>query len=147
MSKKPSLDEYTELYLSRFSGSREKAKREYDFNMGTILPSVDSSPIYKDLLKQVRYADSIYIPEQSGLLFAYGKPNDSELLKKDFESAINKAFRVDIIYRNQSKATKDPKDYINASNIYENIDDLIRCRYICKYMDGPRFLCELLQKH
>ena len=67
------------------------------------------------------------------------------LLTKPFSSAIDKLYRSNILYNRQFP--EPPRSgWIEPPELYEKIEDLIRTRLVCKYMDGPRFVCEALMR-
>jgi ppGpp synthetase/RelA/SpoT-type nucleotidyltranferase len=88
--------------------------------------------------------------------YAVGNPNllfyppdrvdDLRILQKPFRSVIDKLYRRNVLYNSSYPAA--PRDgFIEVVNFYEEIDDLLRTMIVCKYMDGPKYVCENLSAY
>jgi hypothetical protein len=123
------------------------AERSYIFNMRAAHQSVTDSVILSQIITELRSLPARYATGRPHLLFyPPAIPAELGLLTKPFGSAIDKLYRSNILYNRQFP---DPPrgGWIEAAELYEKIDDLIRARLVCKYMDGPRFVCEALMCH
>jgi ppGpp synthetase/RelA/SpoT-type nucleotidyltranferase len=78
--------------------------------------------------EQLLFASKIYVPT---------------LLSKSYESAIDKCYRNNCVF-NKKYPSPPAKGFFDGSNLYESINDLLRCRIVCRYMDGPEFVCNIL---
>ncbi|WP_316174555.1 hypothetical protein [Bradyrhizobium sp. SZCCHNRI1073] len=64
---------------------------------------------------------------------------------KPFKSVVDKIYRSNVLYNRQYPLP--PKTgLLEPPRLYEQIEDLIRTRLVCKYMDGPRFVCDALKQ-
>lgn len=149
MTEKPSFEDYLERVVEGlgFPDDPQNAERLYEFNMRAALQSVNSGPVMSGILAQLRELAREYSGGRPELLFfPAGDINDISLRHKPFRSTINKVYRHDIVY---NRAFPDePRDgFIKPSEIYEKIDDILRTRLVCKYMDGPKFVCEGLKTY
>ncbi|WP_349507498.1 hypothetical protein, partial [Agrobacterium pusense] len=86
-----------------------------------------------------------YLGGQPDLLF-YSREiaEDLNLRVKPFSSVLGKLHRRNVIFNN--KWPSPSKSYVNPANLYSEIDDLLRTRLVCRYLDGPRFVSEHLKQ-
>jgi hypothetical protein len=125
---------------------RVTAERNYEFNMRAAHQSIASSSVMNGVMLALKDMTSRYAPGRPDLLFYPAEiPADFGLKKKPFESVINKLYRKNVLYNKSFPGTS--RDTIRPENFYEEIDDLIRTRIVCKYMDGPKFVCEELKRY
>ncbi|WP_444451994.1 hypothetical protein ACTTAI_13130 [Rhodobacter capsulatus] len=91
---------------------------------------------FNEILRALSSFQNKYI--QSDMLFLTD-PSSATLSHKPLKSVLNKIYRVNCVYRRK-------KDFVELTlkNFHEHIDDLFRTRFICKYMDGPEFVCRRL---
>lgn len=148
MTDKPSAEQYIAGVVSRL-GSKDfaSAERSYIFNMRAAHQSVTDSGILSQIVTELRSLPTRYAAGRPHLLFYPPTiPAELGLLTKPFSSAIDKLYRSNILYNKQFP--EPPRSgWIEPPELYEKIDDLIRTRLVCKYMDGPRFVCEALMRH
>lgn len=68
------------------------------------------------------------------------------VLRKPFSSALEKSFRANVVMnRSFPNAPKD--GWITPDNWYTRFDDLVRGTLVCKFLDGPDFLAQGLDRH
>lgn len=73
------------------------------------------------------------------------RPPDLTLTSKPYESAVDKSFRINILWNKQFP--KEPKNgWITPANIYSHLNDLIRTCFVCKFIDGPKFVTGKLRE-
>jgi ppGpp synthetase/RelA/SpoT-type nucleotidyltranferase len=66
---------------------------------------------------------------------------------KPYNSLVDKSYRLNIIQNKEFPAPPrwDTDSYwLTPQNWYPHINDLLRTRIVCKYIDGPKFLAERL---
>jgi ppGpp synthetase/RelA/SpoT-type nucleotidyltranferase len=79
------------------------------------------------------------------LFFPPDIPHDLGLKIKPFNSVIEKLYRHNV--RFNKKWPKDPHGGRWApENLYTDLDDLLRTRLVCRYLDGPKFVCHRLKE-
>ncbi len=76
------------------------------------------------------------------LFYGSHQIGDIELKIKPLESLFDKLYRKNILQNGKWIPDQEPK--IAISQCHEKVDDLFRTRMICRYMDGPKFLCKHL---
>jgi hypothetical protein len=130
-----------------FGVDAAKAESLYKINLTSALQAVLASAEFQGISKcledmRVRYANGN--PE---LLF-YGSGSNADLTfnTKPFQSTIDKLYRRNVVY-NRNYPNPPNGRVVSATELYESIDDLIRSRIICKYMDGPPFVCKSLEEY
>lgn len=132
-----------------------KDKFDYDVSAGEVefaavasrvLTSFTNSPFWKDLGAEI---PSIH--ERFKLRTGYDlfyRPEMPTLVQKTFASFLDKTFR-----RNFIKPSADPTtaQWFDPDQWYEGIDDVVRTRFVVKYLDGVETftaaLGQLCEKH
>lgn len=147
MDSRPSFEEYLGDCAKQFSmdGDVAKAKKSFSFNMRAAQQWAQSSQQLATVIQALRQAQSLYVEGRPELLFYPASAIDGITLHiKSFESAIRKAHRSNVVFNR--RFPKEPeRGYIDVGDIYQSIDDLLRTRLICKYLDGPKFVCDQLE--
>lgn len=118
-----------------------KTERLYKANLATALLTVQGHDFFSQLeadLKQ--WEDTERDATGAPLLMALSAP---QLLQKPFASVTNKCFRKNCL-SNPSFPEAPTGGWITPTDIYCRINDLIRGTLVCKYVDGPAKLAQLL---
>jgi hypothetical protein len=148
VTDKPTPEQYTAEVVSQF-GCKDfaAAERNYTFNMRAAHQSVNDGATLRKIVTELRSLPVRYAAGRPHLLFFPPTiPPELDLQTKPFKSALDKLYRSNILYnRNFPKPPRDGG--IEPPKLYEGMDDLIRTRLVCKYMDGPRFVCEALVRY
>jgi hypothetical protein len=145
---KPSLEEFSLSVITALGfNDHAAAERNYEFNLRAAHQAVSAGAIVSGIGAVLRAMPARYANGRPDLLFYPAEiPHELGLLKKPFLSVLNKLYRRNILYNR--RYPKPPQEgIIEPQELYEGIDDLIRTRLVCKYMDGPRFVCEELSRH
>lgn len=139
---RPSFDDYSASFLASLGFNNDKARAEntYAINMRSAKAAAQDS-VFAFVVKAIRELPAKYLGGQPELLFYHEITDDLKIRVKPFESVINKAFRQNILYNKYW-----PNKLKKPENFYSDIDDLLRARLVCRYLDGPRFVCEKLQE-
>ena len=149
MTPKPSLEQYilTAASALGFAADPMNAERAYEFNLRSARLSVTSGEVMSDVLSALKEMTHDYASGKPQLLFyPPDRIDELSLLQKPFQSTIEKIYRHNIIY-NRSFPNAPRNGWIDIPLLYEIIDDLLRTRLVCKYMDGPKFVCQQLTAH
>ena len=116
--------------------------RVYDANLTNALNLLQEHEFFTGIESFLLLCAEEYKNQHSADLLM-SKPS-IDLLKKSYDSAVNKSYRHNIIW-NQNYP-KEPKDcWMTPENWFEKINDLIRSTIVCKYIDGPAFLANKLK--
>lgn len=146
-ARKPSEDEYLKAQWDQLglSDPIEKSEKGFDFNLVAARTSLESSGFLKELVDHLESCASEYAGGNPQLLYLT-KPSDLQVHLKPFRSAVNKIYRINVIW---NKKFPDPPTtgLANIRNIYDHpkANDLLRCRVVCKYMDGPSFVADKIK--
>jgi len=146
VDKRPSFEEYLRDCAQEFSadGDIAKAEKSFAFNMRAAQQSAQSSQQLAVVIQALREAQMLYVEGRPELLFYPVSAVDGFSLQiKPFESAILKAYRSNIFFNRRFPDEPD-RGAIDITDIYQSVDDLLRARLVCKYLDGPRFVCDQL---
>ncbi len=71
-------------------------------------------------------------------------PPDLQLKHKPYDSSIDKSFRTNVLW-NKRFPSAPKQDWITPVNVYSRLNDLIRTRFVCKFIDGPKFVTQKLK--
>lgn len=119
-------------------------RKRYDLNLIQIRNALSGTQFVKGLFGFLESLAQEYAPGHPELLF--GEVRDPKLFTKTYDSAINKTYRANVLFnRNYPEPPKDGR--IDGANFYRRINDIIRTRLVCRYLDGPQFVAERLQKY
>ncbi len=134
---KPTYEEYCKLLLE---GCKEKlflSESYYETYMNGLTSEIKAN-IFNDILRSLSALQDVYV--QPDMLFLTD-PSSATLNHKPLKSILNKIYRLNCI-RPRRKGDVLP----TLENFHSVLDDVFRTRFICKYMDGPEFICERLKK-
>jgi Region found in RelA / SpoT proteins len=150
VANKPNFEGYLAECIAAigFPGQAAKAESTYIFNMRAAHQAVtDAGKPLEGIVTALNEMRHVYFPGGPDLLFYPPElPADLSLQIKPFISAMHKMYRRNVVF-NRNYPNPPPDGRIEPSRLYEGIDDLIRTRIVCKYMDGPQFVCERLTEH
>lgn len=146
MTKKPHLDTYirdllTILDFEDFSA----ANRHYQFQMNNIKSQIERSDLMTMLADLLSDMPNSYLQEPGLLFFNNDISKDLSFKLKPLKSVFSKIYRKNVFY-NKNYPAQSKKESYDVDNFYEEIDDLLRTRLVCKYMDGPKWICDLLER-
>lgn len=146
---KPSLDDYL-LSAARelgFADDPLSAERAYEINLRSARGDVEAGEVLRGLVDALKAMTLDYPGGNPDLLFNPAiKYEEFKLYQKPFKSAIEKLYRNNIFY-NRNYPNPPREGAIEIVHLYQRIDDLVRTRLVCKYMDGPRYVCDALSRH
>lgn len=140
---KPSLDEYEAWLDARWAGdARELRKGRYLYAQGELLRAFNTSDFATSLQKRLsRWSEEYY-----GLT---GYPLFSEpyrelhLDQKSWESFLNRTYRRNVL-NNDRWPAPPPDGWLFPDNWFERVSDVIRGRFVVRYLDGVGWLVERL---
>lgn len=149
---KPNFDDYTVWAKENidFDVEDEQFKRRYNSNTRLIKSEIETSDSWEKFVETTNKISDEYKLNSGYRLFS----SDNiipDLFIKPFDSVIEKTYRINILNnRNfpEPPLVKLSKEtgWVTEDNLYRSINDVIRGRMICRYMDGPEHFCTELEK-
>ncbi len=121
------------------------ATRSYNLQMKSIKNQIETSPLMNSLTDLIGELPDEYPPAREFLFLNENVSRDLNFRMKPFKSVFNKIFRKNVIF-NRYYPNANKKGGVDVPNFYQEIDDLLRTRIVCKYMDGPKWVCDQLKQ-
>lgn len=146
---KPDFDTYLTECIAElgFAGEAAKAEGLYKINLGSALQQLGESKELTAIIARLKEMGTRYAGGREELLFYRTDPtSDLSFTIKPFYSAIQKLYRHNVLF-NRAYPKPNPRGIRPPAALYEQVDDLLRSRLVCKYMDGPAFVCRELATH
>jgi hypothetical protein len=130
-------------------GFREPFERQgkaYDFNMKVAQLQLQTSATMNELIKCLNSLAEKYAGERPNLLYFPGKPSDLSVLVKPYSSVLTKVYRINYL-RNGQFPSAPKSGFVQYITLYDHdkMNDLLRGRLVCKYMDGPQLVAKGLK--
>jgi ppGpp synthetase/RelA/SpoT-type nucleotidyltranferase len=148
VTQKPSFEQYLLTAASALGvDAPVTAERSYTFNLRSAHQSVISGKVMSGIVAALKEMSQHYAGGNSNLLFYPAESiDDLRILQKSFKSVVHKVYRQNVLY-NRAYPNAPREGFIEILHLYEKIDDLLRTRLVCKYMDGPKYVCQQLAEH
>lgn len=125
--------------------SDPKVSRLYNLNAAAVQDAVRQSTFVQTLLDAFTTADKEYLASHKERLFM-SEVQGVDIKKKPYQSAVEKTFRLNVLWNR--KFPKPPHDgWITPENWFARLDDIVRTAIVCRFLDGPSFLCKELESH
>jgi hypothetical protein len=141
---KPNLDEYASWSKNNLDvdfGSK-KTKEIYEDNQVLIKAAIDN--VLKKRIKAfIESCDKQYLRKRKCDLLMSSSEYFINWHDKPYMSAVNKSYRYNVI-ENPAWPNEHPDRWMKPENWFYKMNDTIRTRITCKYIDGPVFLAEKL---
>lgn len=130
-----------------FPDPLESGKAIYDFNLTNARNRLQFDGLMSNLTAFLVELASDYAGGRPELLYYPAKPSDLQLLAKPYASMLTKVYRINCLH-NLAYPAPPRRGLIEHATIYSHVqmNDLLRTRLICKYMDGPKFVAEALAR-
>lgn len=146
MLKPINLDEYhgwaKENLSSDFSSS--KIERLYETNLTNIYNAITEHNFFVFFSSQASRWQEEYNQKTCSVLFMGS--NEPKLVKKPYESAIDKTYRVNVLW-NKNFPNEPKKGWVNHQNIFTQFNDLVRGTLVCRFIDGPAFMAKKIAEY
>jgi ppGpp synthetase/RelA/SpoT-type nucleotidyltranferase len=139
------LEEYmlSEATKLGFPADLNEIEKPYKFSIDAARTNLQSGNLIQGLLTHLETIRQSYSGGRPDLLFYPDQKIDFQILSKPFSSVVSKIYRIN--YLNNRKFPEPPRrGFLNSTNFYENLNDLLRTRIVCKYLDGPRFIADAI---
>ncbi len=118
--------------------------RQYDNDIVTAKSTVTSHPFFQNLAGFVEDCCMDY-KDQVGADLLMNK-FELSIVSKTYKSSINKSYRMNIVL-NKNLPGPPSSGWISPENWYEELNDLLRTRITCKFIDGPQYLSNRLTEY
>lgn len=129
-----------------FPADLEQGRKDYDFNMTNVRLGVQSSEAINQLVNFLQNLPGAFIPGHPDLLFNPPVVSDLRIYSKPYDSVLSKVYRQNYIH-NKNWPSAPKVGFVELSGLYGRLNDLIRTRLVCKYMDGPEFVSDRLKSY
>jgi|SRR6516162_8934843 len=122
-------------------------QKNYEFNMRSAQSSVQAGSLMTELVQHLSSLAETYAGDRPNLLYYPAKPSDLSVLIKPFQSVLTKIYRVNYLHNQKFPDEPDQSGFVRYDAIYDHpkMNDLLRARLVCKYMDGPQVVVQGLQ--
>ena len=143
--ERPTLEQYADWAKEHigFDPKDEQFQRRYSQNTKSIRTAIEQSDEWSRLSAAFSGLATKYKNDFHVSLFT--EPGWQPTLHiKPLSSAVEKTYRSNVIGNKDfpSPPQNDHTKWITEENIFSEFHDLVRCRIVCRYMDGPQYICD-----
>ena len=143
-NKKPqSIDEFKIWLTANFDFNEIKYKGYYEMVTNSLVNDFSKTTFWIKLNEKYRDIDNLYQIKNGVQLFA--NSNVPCIYIKSLDSLINKAYRKNIL-ENKNFPNKPNGEWVNQTNWFCKVNDILRTTIIVKYLDGVEFLLNEISK-
>lgn len=146
-SVRPSLDQYEAWHNEKFSGEvlSRSSRQSFEMSMKSAYGLVTDGKFFRNFVSCItKIADEYH--ELNGCRLLMSELKEHGLQSKSFESVVNKCYRINVL-ENKLYPQNPECGWVTLGKAYEVMNDLVRGRIVCKFIDGPQFLADKLQKY
>ena len=146
MKKPENLDEYIiwaeQEIACQFN--EPKIQRLYDTNAITIFNTVTQHPFFIGFSNKAEEWEAHYEGKTNSRLFMDNSNPDLQI--KPYISVVEKTYRQNILW---NKVYPEPpkKGWHTFQNVYSKLNDLVRGTLVCRFIDGPSFIADEIEKY
>lgn len=150
IQSKPSLDDYKKIF-ARANGNKSELqlKKHFESCRDGAAVQLEKHPFWIELKIQIQEWDASYRKNTSAEgLYSGPFTSQAQLHRKEWQSLIGKAYRKNVILNNywpKSPVEDIDDSWVNSSNWFNKIGDILRTQFVCKYIDGVNFLTSQLE--
>lgn len=144
----PATDEEYVVWARRVLGvdfDERSVELSYDLNATFALATAQSHDFFKGLDNFLKESSEAYQAQKHADLFM-GSPTEVKLVLKSYASAVNKSFRHNIV-SNKNFDNPPEEGWVTPADWFSTFNDIVRSTVVCKFIDGPQFLAELLKAY
>lgn len=146
MDKPKNIHEYIEWAKATLDTdfSDPKCKRLYESNLRNLFNSVSGHDFFVNFGINIQKWEQEYNKNTQSNLFTY--PTSPELLQKCYKSALDKSFRINVLW-NKNFPKEPKKGWVTTNNLFYYFNDLIRGTLVCRFIDGPKFVAKKMAEY
>jgi len=156
MAQKPkTIDEYKSWASANYGHEFDKSCATwYGAATQNLMQTLQGS-FLAELQREIEAAGAAYLAEVGSDLFLTPDAPALHWRAKTFDSMIDKLYRANVLWNGQwpkppawEEWVEDPGDrsWIGPYDCLKRLDDVIRTRVVCKYIDGPTFLAARIEE-
>lgn len=119
-------------------------RNAYEMTVAAASDNIAGSHLWTSLPSVMEEVARDYRQTYSCDLLSMATPNPV-LVKKPFESAVNKSFRLNVLW-NRNFPLEPSGGFVTPDTWFSQLDDVIRTTIVCRYIDGPSRLIAALTK-
>ncbi|TMK93904.1 MAG: hypothetical protein E6G42_05800 [Actinobacteria bacterium] len=136
-------DEYLEWLERTWQGdTRELREGRYLHQQGDLRQAFEGSTYWREVSTRLHDWANDYSKQNEALLFQ-GAPALPKLVNKPWESFLSRTWRENV-HGNQNWPDPPPEGWWTPDNWFERAWDIVRTRFVVRYMDGVRTVAENL---
>ncbi|MBX4890653.1 hypothetical protein [Rhizobium bangladeshense] len=144
---KPAFEDYLRWAKEtiNFDIGDDHFSRRYSSNARLIKGEVETSESWSRFIDASKDISEKYKSDSTFKLFS-SEHFLPDLTIKPFHSVVEKTYRINVL---DNKNFPEPpfikltsqREWVTEDNLYRSINDIVRGRMICRYMDGPEYFC------
>jgi ppGpp synthetase/RelA/SpoT-type nucleotidyltranferase len=146
MKKPDSIDEYI-IWAEREIACQfndPKIQKLYDTNLITVFNTVIQHPFFIGFSNKAKEWEDYYEGKTHTSLFMdNSNPN---LTKKPYKSVVEKTYRHNLLW-NKGFPSPPKNGWYTFQNLYSRLNDLVRGTLVCRFIDGPSFIADRIQRY
>lgn len=144
MAEKPSnFANYAQWICNELDLSRVALRRQYERRVSEMRLAAADTDVWQALVSELPELDAQFDQAHGRRLLMPSEP--PELLEKPFESAFEKAYRIDCLGNDDWPDPPGGREaWLQPSNYQAVVNDLVRTTIFVRFLDGAPFLAERL---
>lgn len=140
--ERPSLADYSASLFGEAGENAVFTEAVYSAYMNGLVAQVKGG-LYADTVREMaKYREDYVKPDYLFLT----DPSEATLTYKPLKSVLNKIYRKNVLNRKNWPPNQDAS-LITLNDFHQRLDDVFRTKFICRYLDGPQFVCMKLVEH
>jgi ppGpp synthetase/RelA/SpoT-type nucleotidyltranferase len=146
MKKPGTLEEYKDWCREflQVNFDDDTSRTRYETNLNIAYLAAESHIFFEHLDRKLEEWSNHYEKTTNSQLLM--NQSNLKLVKKPYESAIDKSFRINALW-NDDFPKEPKKGWVTPRNLHFYFNDGIRGYLVCRFIDGPRFIAEQLRDY
>jgi ppGpp synthetase/RelA/SpoT-type nucleotidyltranferase len=146
MLKPQNLGEYQAWSRATLGSDFEDPRilRLYETNISNIFNAIAQHPFFIGFSHEAAQWEIEYTRATGSDLFM--TRNDPQLITKPFSSVVEKTYRQNVVM-NRAFPREPRRGWLTDRSLFALMNDLIRGTLVCRFIDGPAFVAERIQKY
>lgn len=121
----------------------DRCKENYDLNVTNVHAATTGHVFSRKLGMSLEKCREQYSEDTKSELFMTPSESEIKWLTKEYRSVLDKSYRYNVI-ENLGWPSEPSGGWMKPENWFSKLNDTVRTRIVCKYIDGPKFLAEQL---
>lgn len=140
--EKPDLATYSAALFAESGENSVFTEAVYNAYMNGLVAEVKGG-LYADTVREMAKYRADYV--KPDYLFLTD-PSVATLTYKPLKSVLNKIYRNNVLHAKKWPPASNPS-LISLMDFHHKLDDVFRTKFICRYLDGPQFVCMKLVEY